>query len=196
MRTKTLKNELFFNTWIFINIFNFDDPITGESRRYQEVKRKSNEFWVPRSCYYNSCHTYIYLACFSSRQNMSRFCFQFWSSNFPPSDQCPHPTQVRCREKNRFGLLLQARGVRSALNILVINICKECYSYLNLLEVFSFVWSMGSRVSWYSKKILNYLFPTLIPLFWAIYTHTKMLGINGTILRLPLFISKSWLFKE
>ena len=53
---KTWKIIFFFNTWILINIFNLYDPMTGESRRYLEVKRKINEFWVPRSCYLFSYH--------------------------------------------------------------------------------------------------------------------------------------------
>ena len=39
-KMKTSENEFFSNTWILLNIFNFDDPITGESWIYPEVKKK------------------------------------------------------------------------------------------------------------------------------------------------------------
>ena len=48
-RQKTLKNKKVDKTWILLNISNFDDPITGESWRYPEIKqnKKTASFGSP-----------------------------------------------------------------------------------------------------------------------------------------------------
>ena len=61
LTTKTLKNKKYPKTWILLNVFNFNDLMTGESWRYPEEKTKNREFWGLRSCYLIPYHIYTLL---------------------------------------------------------------------------------------------------------------------------------------